>query len=62
MWMAPSGAMYMLVTVSQDTVNSVVKNSIKKTVDSSYQNDDARWQQFQSQQALEDLNKEFPTD
>lgn len=62
MWMSPSGAMYMLVTVPEDTVNSTVKDSIKKTVASSYQNDDARWQQFQSAQALEDLNKEFPTD
>lgn len=62
MWMAPSGAMYMLVTVPEDTVNSVVKDSINKTVASSHNNDDARWQQFQSQQALEDLNKEFPTD
>ena len=62
LWTAPSGAIYMLVTVPEATVNSVVKNSIKNTVASSHENDDARWQQFQSQQALDDLDKEFPTD
>jgi len=62
MWIAPSDAVYMLVTVPEATVNSVVKDSIKKAVASSYKNDDARWQQFQSQQALDDLDKEFPTD
>jgi len=62
MWIAPSGAMYMLVTVPESTVNSVVKDSIKNAVASSYKNDDARWQQFQSQQALDNLDKEFPTD
>lgn len=62
MWNAPSGAMYLLVTVPEATVNGEVKDTIQKALKSSYKNDDARWQQFQSKQALDDLNKEFPTD
>ena len=57
MWNAPSGALFLLVTVPQGDVNSVVKNTIK----SSFNNDDARWQQFQSEQALKTLEAEFPT-
>jgi len=62
MWNAPSGALYMLVTVPQANVNKKVKKVYKKTVDSSFQNDNALWQQFQSKQALENLDKEFPSD
>ncbi|MEA1983684.1 MAG: LPP20 family lipoprotein [Campylobacterota bacterium] len=62
MWNAPSGAMYLLVTVPESDVNGAVKDTIQKTLKSSFKNDDARWQQFQSKQALDDLNKEFPTD
>ncbi len=61
MWNAPSGAIYMLVTVPEANVNKEVKKVYKKTVDSSFKNDDALWQQFQSKQALENLDKEFPT-
>ena len=57
MWNAPSGALYMLVTVPEDTVNGAVKNAVK----TSFKNDQALWQQFQSKQALESLDKEFPT-
>jgi len=62
MWNAPSGAIYMLVTVPEASVNKEVKKVYKKTVDSSFQNDNALWQQFQSKQALENLDKEFPTE
>lgn len=57
MWNAPSGALFMLVTVPESGVNTVVKNTIK----SSFNNDDARWQQFQSEQAIKGLDAEFPT-
>jgi len=57
MWEAPSGALYMLVTVPADNVNGEVKKAIK----TSFKNDNALWQQFQSKQALEQLDKEFPT-
>lgn len=61
MWTAPSGALYMLVTVPESSVNQEVKKAYKNTVDSSFQNDNALWQQFQSKQALEKLDKEFPS-
>jgi len=58
MWNAPSGALYMLVTVPQAAVNGKVKNAVKN----SFKNNQALWQQFQSKQALESLDKEFPTE
>lgn len=57
-WTAPSGALYMLVTVPESNVNTQVKDAVK----SSFKSDNALWQQFQSQQALESLDKEFPTE
>ncbi|MFT7003276.1 MAG: hypothetical protein ACJAWW_000622 [Sulfurimonas sp.] len=57
-WTAPSGTLYMLVTVPEATVNGEVKAAIK----TSFKNDQALWQQFQSKNALEGLEKEFPTD
>lgn len=62
MWIAPSGAIYMLVAVPEASVNQEVKKVYKKTVNSSFQNDNALWQQFQSKQALENLEKEFPSE
>ena len=60
-WESPTGAIYMLVVVPKQTVNEAAKESVKKSI-SSYKNDNALWQQFQSKQALESLDKEFPTD
>ncbi|MBU1989261.1 LPP20 family lipoprotein [bacterium] len=57
-WTAPSGALYLLVTVPEATVNSEVKAAVK----TSFKNDQALWQQFQSKNALEGLEKEFPTE
>jgi hypothetical protein len=57
-WTAPSGTLYMLVTVPESTVNG----EVKKAVRTSFKNDEALWQQFQSKNALEGLDKEFPTD
>lgn len=62
MWNAPSGAIYMLVAVPKKSVNAAVKDALKKTVNSSFKDNNALWQQFQSKQALENLDKEFPTD
>jgi len=56
-WQAPSGALYLLVTIPESKVNKEVKNAIK----TSFANDKALWQQFQSKQALKELDKEFPT-
>lgn len=58
-WTHPTkGTLYVLMLVKQTAVNQEVKNSIK----TSFKNDDALWQQFQSKQALESLDKEFPTE
>jgi hypothetical protein len=57
-WEAPSGAIYMLVTVPAKDVNAEVKKAVK----SSFKSDNALWQQFQSKKALEQLDKEFPTE
>jgi LPP20 lipoprotein len=57
-WTAPSGSLYMLVTVPEATVNGEVKAAVK----TSFKNDQALWQQFQAKNALEGLDKEFPTD
>ncbi|MEA3330972.1 MAG: LPP20 family lipoprotein [Campylobacterota bacterium] len=57
-WTSPSGVLYMLVTVPEATVNG----EVKKTVKTSFKNEEALWQQFQSKQALDSLEKEFPTD
>lgn len=54
-WEAPSGAIYMLVTVPKAQLN----NSVKEAIHTSYKNDAALWQQFQAKQALEQLDKEF---
>ena len=57
-WTSPSGSLYMLVTVPASSVNKTVKDSVK----TSFKNDNALWQMFQSQNALEKLDKEFPSD
>lgn len=56
-WEAPSNEIYLLVGVPMDQVNQNVKEGVR----SSYRNDDALWQQFQSANALEALDREFPT-
>ena len=56
-WNAPSGALYMLVTVPESNVNKVVKEAIT----TSFKSDNALWQQFQSEKAMEALDNEFPT-
>ena len=61
MWTAPSGNLFMLVTVPEASVNGEVKEAVKDSVNSSFNKDDARWQQFQSEQALKSLDDEFPT-
>ncbi|MDQ7043232.1 MAG: LPP20 family lipoprotein [Sulfurimonas sp.] len=57
MWNAPSGALYVLMTVPETEINSIVKNAVK----SSFNNDNARWQDFKASQAFDALNEQFPT-
>ena len=56
-WTTNGGTLYMLVTVPEGSVNGKVKNAVR----TSFKNDQALWQQFQSKNALEELEKEFPT-
>ena len=53
-----SGTLYVLVAIPDNFVNK----KVKETMNSSRNNEDALWQQFQSKQALDSLEKEFPTD
>jgi LPP20 lipoprotein len=48
---------FVLIGISNEDVNK----KAKEIVSSSHDNKDALWQQFQSKQALESLDKEFPT-
>jgi len=57
-WTSPKGTLYVLVAVPEKTVNSAAKQAVK----TSFKNDQALWQQFQSKQALDSLEKEFPTE
>jgi len=58
-WQNPGNSdIYVLVGIDEGEMNKEIKERVK----SSYKNDDALWQQFQSKQALEGLEKEFPTD
>ena len=57
-WDAPSGTLFMLVTVPASGVNQEVKDAVR----TSFKSDNALWQQFKSQQALDSLDKEFPTE
>ncbi|QFR49904.1 hypothetical protein FJR48_09265 [Sulfurimonas lithotrophica] len=57
-WTSPAGNLYLLVTVPESNVNTKVKDAVK----TSFKNDNALWQQFQSKNALEELDKEFPSD
>lgn len=57
-WSAPSGALYMLVTVSKNNANQQIKNNIRTSLN----NDNALWQQFKAKNALEALEKEFETE
>ena len=56
------GKLYVLVAISEESVNAKVKETVKNLPKSSMGNDQALWQQFQSKQALDSLDKEFPTE
>lgn len=60
MWQSPCNELYVLIASDPSTVQDFVKASIT----SSYRNENALWQQFQSQKAQDELNaaiaSEFP--
>ncbi len=58
-WQNPkTNTIYVEVAVPESSINEEAKAAVK----TSLKNDDAMWQQFQSKNALESLDKEFPTD
>ncbi len=58
-WQHPQNkTMFVLVGMQESDMNEEIKNSVR----SSYKNDEALWQQFQAKNALESLDKEFPTE
>jgi hypothetical protein len=59
-WKSPKGTVYLLVVMPKETVNAEAKKAVKKSI-SSFKNDNALWQQFQSTQAQKSLEEEFPT-
>jgi len=60
-WTAKNGNLYALVAVSP-AAEKAINETAKETIKSSMKNDDALWQQFQSKQALDSLDKEFPVE
>ncbi|MDQ7068890.1 MAG: LPP20 family lipoprotein [Sulfurimonas sp.] len=52
-WQAPSGALYLLVTVPEDYINSTVKATAK----TSLKNDNALWQKFQASKAFDSMDE-----
>ena len=57
-WQNPkTQSIYVLMAIGESTVNEATK----KRVQTSFKNDEALWQQFQSKNALESLEKEFPS-
>lgn len=55
MWISPSGELYTLVIL--DT--AAVRDAVKESVMTSYQNEKALWQKFQAKKAYEELDKEI---
>ena len=51
-WAAPSGNIYLLVTVPEDYINEKVKETAK----TSLKNDNALWQQFQASKAFDAMD------
>lgn len=51
-WLAPDGTLVLLVGVTNN-------NPIKNTLKTSLRNEEALWQQFQSKQALDELDKQL---
>jgi len=60
-WEMKSGSLYVLVAVSAKSSKDI-NQKVKETIANSKGNDGALWQQFQSKQAMDALDKEFPTD
>jgi hypothetical protein len=52
LWESPCGELYVMIGID----NELVKQEVKNSVSSSYQNEQALWQQFQAQKAQDELD------
>jgi uncharacterized protein (UPF0333 family) len=59
--MKGSHNLYVLVATSKETAKEI-NAKVKETIANSKGNEGALWQQFQSKQAMDSLDKEFPTE
>ncbi|MFQ5560055.1 MAG: LPP20 family lipoprotein [Nitrospinota bacterium] len=55
LWISPSNELFIFVVVDPGIIKEAVKNSVQ----SSYKNEKALWQQFQAKKAHEELDKEI---
>jgi hypothetical protein len=55
MWISPSKELYVLVVMDP----AAVKATVKRELTSTYQNDQARWQEFQAKNGEAELDKEI---
>ena len=55
LWVSPGGDVYILVVIDPEVVKEAVKNSVQ----TSYKNEQALWQQFQAKKGHEELDKEI---
>ena len=55
---SPNGALYVLLGMDASVAAAATENALKTSMN----NDKALWQQFQSKQAMDGLEKEFPTE
>lgn len=54
-WISPSKKMYVLVAID----SALVKQSVREGLRTSYQNDEARWQEFQAKNGNAELDREI---
>jgi len=54
-WISPTSDVYVLMVVEE----SAVKSAVKREMLSSYQQDAARWQEFQAKNGFEELDREI---
>jgi ribosomal protein S20 len=52
LWTSPSGTLYLLVTIAEDTINATVKSTAKNSL----KNESALWQKFQASKAFDSMD------
>jgi hypothetical protein len=54
-WISPSADLYVLVVMDEEQI----KSAVKREMISSYQQDEARWQEFKARNGAEELDREL---